>query len=130
MKQMKKSKRKKYWPYDLLHAICRAQVAARNTRCIEEKKIGKVPIEHKQNRSVPTFLSHRHCLKLRAGKSMLIDMTARWGSTVTQIKMRCPRSQESYFSEKEWVKLSEMMEILKCPHTATMALHKRNLTPG
>ena len=49
---------------------------------------------------------------------------------VTRIKMPCPRSigsQESYLSE-EWEELSELVEFLKCPHIATVALQKRDLT--
>ena len=42
---------------------------------------------------------------------------------VSRIKMRYQDlgSQESYLSEKEWVEFREMMEILKCPHAATVA---------
>ena len=60
------------------------------------------------------------------GKS-LVDTRA-----VTRNKMRCPRSrtEKSYLSEKEWAELSEMVEILICPNIATVALQRRNLTPG
>ena len=39
-------------------------------------------------------------------------------------------SQEFYLSVKEWVKFIEMVEILKCAHTAIGALQKRDLTSG
>ena len=89
MKQVKNRNEKRnsqYWSYDLSHGMCRAHVSARNTRSTEKKKTGRVPIKDMQNRSVPTFPSHRHCLKRRAGKNMLIDMATRWRSICMILK--------------------------------------------
>ena len=92
-------------------------------------------------RKIAQFLRSPHTdivLKRRAGKGMLIDMATRWGSTYLMLErlleLKCVvqdlGSQESHLSEKEWMELKEMVEILKCPHTATVALQKQDLTPG
>lgn len=92
-------------------------------------------------RKIAQFLRSPHTdivLKRRAGKGMLIDMATRWGSTYLMLErlleLKCVvqdlGSQESHLSEKEWMEISEMVETLKCPHAATIALQKRDLTPG
>ena len=65
-------------------------------------------------------------------------MTTRWESTYLRLErllelkrvVQALGSQKSYLLKKEWVELSEMVEILKCLHIATVALQKRDLIPG
>ena len=70
-------------------------------------------------------------VKRRAGKSMLIDMATRLRSTYLVLerllKLKCVVQD---LDLRNLVELREMVEILKCPHIATLTLQKRDLTPG
>ena len=89
--------------------------------------------------STSTFTTHRDgILKRRANKGMLIDMSARWGSTFLMLHrledLKCFVQSlglyKSYLIESEWTEVKMVVKALQISHAATIYFQKQDLTPG